>query len=162
MGLWGRIERYTLASVKGMSYAAGIILAGMMGLIISDVLMRYVWAKPIHGVLEITEEILMIAVVFLTLASAPHIRVTFITERFRPEVRATIRIVSLIPVILFFIILDWKSLLQATFSFNKGETSWGLIPFPLYPSRFVVFLGFTFLTLRLLVRLIDTLQGKED
>lgn len=162
MGLWGRMERYTLALVKGMSYAAGIILAGMMGLILSDVLMRYVWARPIHGVLEITEEILMIAVVFLTLASAPHIRVTFITERFRPEVRAMIRIVSLIPVILFFIILDWKSLLQATFSLNKGETSWGLIPFPLYPSRFVVFLGFTFLTLRLLVRLIDTLQGKED
>lgn len=162
MGLWGRIERYTLASVKGMSYAAGIILAIMMVLIMADVLMRYAFAKPIHGVLEITEEVLMIAVVFLTLASAPHIRVTFITERFRPEVRATIRILSLIPAILFFIILDWKSLLQAEFSFNKGETSWGLIPFPLYPSRFVVFLGFTFLTLRLLVRLIDTLQGKED
>ncbi len=162
MGLWGRIERYTLASVKGMSYAAGIILAGMMVLIIADVLMRYVFAQPIHGVLEITEEILMIAVVFLTLASAPHIRVTFITERFRPEVRATIRIISLIPVILFFIIADWKSLLQAAFSFSKGATSWGLIPFPLYPSRSVVFLGFTFLTLRLLVRLMDTAKGKED
>jgi TRAP-type C4-dicarboxylate transport system permease small subunit len=162
MGLWGRIECYTLASVKGLSYAAGIILAGMMVLIISDVLMRYVFAKPIHGVLEITEEILMIAVVFLTLASAPHIRVTFITERFRPEVRARIRVISLIPVILFFVIVDWKSLLQAAFSFSKGETSWGLIPFPLYPSRFVVFLGFTFLTLRLLIRLMDTLRGKED
>ena len=162
MGLWGKVERGTLSSVKWMSYVAGIILAGMMGLIISDVFMRYVWAKPIHGVLEITEEILMIGVVFLTLAAAPHIRVTFITERFRPEIRAKIRIISLIPVILFFIILDWKSFLQATFSFDKGETSWGLIPFPMYPSRFVVFLGFTFLTLRLLVRLIDTVKGKED
>lgn len=162
MGLWGKVERGTLGSVKWMSYAAGIILAGMMVLIMSDVFMRYVLAKPIHGVLEITEEILMIGVVFLTLASAPHIRVTFITERFRPEIRAKIRIVSLIPVILFFIILDWKSLLQAAFSFSKEETSWGLIPFPMYPSRFVVFLGFTFLTLRLLVRLIDTVKGKED
>lgn len=162
MGLWERVERCTLGSVKWMSYAAGVILAGMMGLIISDVLMRYIWARPIPGVLEITEEILMIGVVFLTLASAPHIRVTFITERFRPEIRAKIRIVSLIPVILFFIILDWKSLLQATFSLDKGETSWGLIPFPMYPSRFVVFLGFTFLTLRLLVRLMDTVKGKED
>jgi TRAP-type C4-dicarboxylate transport system permease small subunit len=162
VGLWGRLERCTLGSVKWMSYAAGIILAGMMILIMSDVLMRYVLARPIHGVLEITEEILMIGVVFLTLASAPHIRVTFITERFRPEIRAKIRIVSLIPVILFFIIVDYKSLLQAAFSFSKAETSWGLIPFPMYPSRFVVFLGFTFLTLRLFIRLIETIKGKED
>jgi len=162
LGVCGKLERSTLALVKWMSYVAGIILASMMVLIISDVFMRYVLAKPIHGVLEITEEILMIGVVFLTLAAAPHIRVTFITERFRPKTRAVIRIVSLISVIPFFIILDWKSLLQAIFSLSKEETSWGLIPFPMYPSRFVVFFGFTFLTLRLLVRLIDTIKGKED
>jgi TRAP-type C4-dicarboxylate transport system permease small subunit len=162
MGLWGRFEQAALAVVKWMSYAAGVILAGMMFMIIADVFMRYAFGKPIHGVLEITEEIMMISVVFLTLAAAPHIRVTFITDLLRPRVRAWIRIITLFPAILFLVVVSWKSLQHAAFSFAKGETSWGLIPFPLYPSRFIVFLGFLFFTLRLLIRLVDTCKGKED
>lgn len=159
---WGAIEGSILKVIEGAARVAGIVLTGMMFLIIADVFMRYAFSKPINGVLEITEEVLMISVVFLTLASAPHIRVTFITERFRARTRGILRIVSLSPVLVFFVILDGRSFLNAVFSYSKRETSWGVIPFPLYPSRFLVFVGFTLLTLRLIIRFVHTVRGEED
>ena len=160
--LWVDFEAITAGTIKGASALAGIILTGMMVLIIADGAMRYVLARPIKGVFEVTEEILMVMMVFLALAGASHIRVTFLMERLPQKFKDGTRIVLLALTVGFFGIVVWQSWAYAIFSFTQSETSWGLIPFPLYPSRFMVFIGFLLLTLRLLVTLLQHLQGKGD
>ena len=162
MSVWGNFERIILTVSRWGSYLAGLILALMMFAITSDVVMRYVFNKPIEGSLEVTEEILMIGVVFCALAGASHIRVTFITERLAAGWRSKLRVVCLIPGILFLAVAAWQSLTQAIFSFDKDERSWGLLSFPLYPSRIIVLTGFTLLMLRFVISLVAAWQGKED
>jgi TRAP-type C4-dicarboxylate transport system permease small subunit len=160
--LWAGFAGATASIIRGSSALAGIILTGMMVLIIADVVMRYLFAKPIKGVFEVTEEVLMVMMVFLALAGSHHIRVTFLMERLPQKFRDITRSVLLALTLGFFAVVVWQSWAHAFFSFIKRETSWGLIPFPLYPSRFMVFIGFLFLTLRLLVDFGEHLKGKGD
>ncbi len=157
-----KFETFVKATGNWFSIVAGGILVGMMAFIFADVLMRYFFNNPIEGSYEITEQILMVSIVFFALAFASHIRVTFAVERLPRKVNIAIRSITLLLAVSFFIVLAWQSWNAAVFSMRMGEFAEGIYHFALYPSRFVVFIGFALLVLKLLVSLISNLLGRGE
>jgi TRAP-type C4-dicarboxylate transport system permease small subunit len=74
----GRLQK---GVVRLLEYMAAIILAGIMLLIIVDVVARYLFHKPIAASFEITEmamQVMIYLCIAVAMASNDHIRVTLI------------------------------------------------------------------------------------
>lgn len=123
----------------------------MLILVVANVLSRYLFNAPITGAFEITES-LMVVIIMLGLALTQyhdgHIRVSIVTRHLPPAWARFFRISALLLGAAFFAwcaYASWKFALQ---SYSFKEREWGSITFPLYPFKFVVFLGVVLLTIQ--------------
>lgn len=136
-------------------HALGLIAAIstflMMVLVVANVIGRYLFNAPITGAFEFTESLLVVAIMLglaLTQYHGGHIRVTILTRRMPLPWARLAKIGSLIISVAFFVwcaYASWKFAYQS-YSFNEQE--WGSITFPLYPFKFVVFLGVVLLAVQ--------------
>ena len=60
--------------------------------------------------------------------------------------------------VLFFGILVWLSIKPTLYSLGIREISWGSVPWPIYPQRFIVIVGALLLTLQLLLDLVEPVK----
>jgi len=123
----------------------------MLILVVANVLSRYLFNAPITGAFEVTEA-LMVVIIMLGLALTQyhggHIRVSIVTRRLPPALARFSRISALLLGAVFFAwcaYASWKFALQ---SYSFDEREWGSITFPLYPFKFVVFLGVILLAIQ--------------
>lgn len=137
--------------VTWFSVLAGAMLFGLMFLICANSLSRKLFNFPIVGTLEITEA-LMPFVILLPMAFTQmrdgHIRVTLVTDRLPRPVRRILRTVMLLIGALFF---AWVAVATVGFAwkaFTIGETAWGVIRIPLWPSKSVISLGAALLSIQ--------------
>ena len=123
----------------------------MMILVVANVLGRYLFNAPITGAFEVTESLLVIIIMLglaLTQYHDGHIRVTILTRRLPHALARFAKICSLMLGAVFFVwcaYASWKFAYQS-YSFNEQE--WGAVTFPLYPFKFVVFVGVVLLTIQ--------------
>jgi len=142
----------------GLLHAFGLISAGstfiMLVLVVANVIGRYVFNAPITGAFEITESLLVVSIMLglaLTQYHDGHIRVTILTRRMSPRWARYAQIGTLMLGAAFFTwcaYASWKFAYQS-YSFNEQE--WGTITFPLYPFKFVVFLGVVLLAVQFVI-----------
>lgn len=146
----------------GCGLVAGAVVFLMMLLVVANAVGRYVFNAPINGTLEITESMLTV-LVFLSLAltqyEGGHIHVVLLVKTFSPFWQKLAIVVALV---LGAILFAWSSYAVWTFamkSYVMDEHEWGAIQFPLYPVKFVSFVGLLLLTIQFVIDAVLGLMG---
>lgn len=143
--------------------SASILVMTLIGGI--DVLTSTLLGKPIPAVYEATET-LMVMAVFLALGHLQqengHIAVDFVQSRMPIIGRRAVAVASQLAATGFYGLLTWQAWLMAADSWAIREYSVGLIPFPVYPSKFAVVIGAALATLCGAEKLFRILAGKEN
>ncbi|GEM_PF-1563314 len=152
----------SISSVLGI--AATIATLVMMIAIAIDVVYRLFYDKSVPGVLEVSETALVTAV-FLGLAytgvTNSHIAVDLLTERLPAKAAQWVIATAWIATTVF---LAWMLIAvtsRAMDSTAEGEQRFGLVAWPIWPSRWVIAVGVAAMLLVAIVNVIRTLSGKE-
>ncbi|MSQ21598.1 MAG: TRAP transporter small permease subunit [Betaproteobacteria bacterium] len=153
------LDRLIVAAmaIAGFSILVMTLLGG------ADVLASAVgW--PIPAVHEATE-VLMVLVVFLCLGHLQmvdgNIAIDMLRIRFGPKGRRILDSVAQCVALCFFAALTWQASVLALESWAIREYSMGLVPFPMYPSKFAVAAGAALAAICSLARLGQIIAGKE-
>ena len=118
-------------------------LAVMMFMTGIDVVMRYIFNRPISGVYELTE-LMMVILVFFGLAYAQvnkeHVAVDLVYTRFAPKMKTIANCVSCFLCMGLFVIMTWQSIKQAQGKWNSGLMT-GTLGIPLWPFYLITAMG---------------------
>lgn len=154
--LLGRVDRGLSACWRWLGMGANLSLLAIMFGVSADAILRYALGRPIAGVLE-GVELLLVLSVFLSLAGTQaaggHIAVDIVTARLAGKPRAALQAFTSALGVLLFATVAWATGGMAVRSWEMGEYSPGLIAFPIYPSRTLVALGSLLLAVQLLLEL---------
>jgi TRAP-type C4-dicarboxylate transport system permease small subunit len=154
MSAFQRLYRGYGTMLRGFGLISAASTFLMMVLVVANIIGRYLFNKPLTGTLEFTESLLVL-VIFLSVAltqyDGGHIRVTLLTRRVPKASARVLTVFSMLAGAAFFgwcSYASWKFALQS-WSFNEQE--WGTVVFPLWPVKFVVFVGITLLAIQFLL-----------
>lgn len=129
-------------------------MTAMMLLVTGDVLGRYLFNRPIHGTTEITE-FMMVGLLYFTLAHTQalkaHIRVDMLVSLFSPRARLICEEITYFLGFILLALITWQSLVSAIQAWKIGETTFGLILFPLFPAKVLIPIGCFIVCLRLIL-----------
>jgi len=132
--------------------AGGLLLTAMMFLVTADVLGRYLLGRPIHGTTELTE-FMMVGLLYFTLAHTQadkaHIKVEMLVSRLSPKTQLFFEVLAYGLGFFLFVLITWQGTLAAMKSWKFGETTFGVILFPLFPAKVLVPIGSALFALRL-------------
>ena len=141
------------------SVAAGV-LAAMMFLTAMDVLLRYIFNRPISGAMELTKY-MMVTLVGFGLAYCTFVKglvsVEVVTSRFSPRVQAIINSVTYFLSFGFFSLVTWQSIKYIRLMFESNLVS-AVLRIPTYPFVAMLALGSLVFSLVLLVHFLDYLS----
>jgi len=130
---------------------AGLMISMFLGM--GDVI-GSTFNKPLPGALEVTEST-MVLIVFGGLAYAQirhrHLRVELAYLQAGPKMRSTMDIIASLSGIIFFSLLTWQAWNEVLFSYQIGESTSGLVSFPLLPARIAVVAGASLFIVQLLL-----------
>jgi TRAP-type mannitol/chloroaromatic compound transport system permease small subunit len=138
--------------------ALGMLLLGALGMIVSmflgvaDVVGTKFLGAPVPGTLEVTEST-MVLIVFGALAYTQerrsHIRVELLYGHVGPRAQSFMEAATHIIAFVFFSLLAWQGISEASYSWEIREATMGTVRFPLYPARFLLVIGALLLLLQL-------------
>jgi len=141
------------------SVAAGILIV-MMFLTAMDVLLRYLFNRPISGALELTE-FMMVTIVAFTAAYCVylkgHVRVELVVSRFSERVQAVMNSITYLLSLGLFSLVAWQGFLYIKAILNDELTS-AVLLIPIFPFVALLAFGFTVFVLMLLLECIKYLS----
>ncbi len=133
---------------------SGWLAVPMMLMVFTDAVLRGLFNLAILGVTEISAT-LLVAMIYIglpgTQSLGANFRVTILTDRMPSwftTACAWLAYVAFLPCLL---IIFWFCLHAAMFSWERGETSYGLIEIAIWPTRLLIAIGLGFLILQYLV-----------
>ena len=139
--------------------AAGVLFA-MMFLTAMDVLLRYIFNRPISGAMELTEY-MMVTLVGFGLAYCAFVKglvsVEVLTSRFSPRVQAMLNSVTYFLSFGFFSLITWQSIKYIRLMFESNLVS-AVLLIPTFPFVAMLALGSLAFSLVLLVHFLDYLS----
>lgn len=131
---------------------AGIAVMAMMILTTIDVIMRYVFASPLPGMLELSEEYLMVAAIFLPLSyvysHGGHIKVELLERFFSPGMKAVAEKVNIIISLILFLMITYASIPMVEDAIRISEESRSALHYPMAPAYAMVTIGCFLVCLR--------------
>jgi TRAP-type transport system small permease protein len=139
----------------------GAMLAAMMFLTFIDVVLRYVFNKPILGSFDLTEYMMVILVAFgfaYCETQKGHVIVEVILYRLPKRAQRTMGSISLLVSLAFFSVITWRTFLYFLEMLNSKLMS-SVLPIPIYPFAAVVVVGSAAFSLVLLLEFVDSLYG---
>jgi len=143
---------------------SGVLILAMILLVSIDVAIRKLFAVTVPGASEINV-LLLVALVYLGLAGAQaraaHFSVTLVRDRLPGGWRRAVEMATTMLSLCFTSVLTGFTYLKAMQSFASGEASFGVVAFPIWPSRFAVAFGFGLLSLQLALQLLRLALGRE-
>lgn len=147
--------------VSVVLHSVGVgVLAVMMLLTAADVILRYVFNRPILGSFELTEYMMAIVVAF-TLAYCyvvkEHVAVDLVVSRFSQRTQAIIDTITSLVGFGIFCVITWQCVLQTIILLNSGLTS-AVLSIPAFPFVAVVALGSAVLSLAILASFFEFLS----
>ncbi len=134
----------------------------MMVMITVDVTLRYLLSMPIKGSYEISENILMISIVFFALSRSNHVRVTLVVSKLPWRIQRLMSQLMLLVSIILFFLMTWQSGFMFYVSWSQKEIHDGILSFPLYPGRMIVLMGVLLLSLKLVMRFLKSLGAERE
>ena len=149
---------------KGAVFLASMLLIGMALFIGLDTLLRYFFNAPIAGVLELSENFIMVSLVYLcisaTFAGNEHIRVDLLASKLPPKVRGLIEIVMNVIVLIIIVIVCKQNWMQFSKALQSGEKIHGAISVPIAPAYFIIIFGLSLLAIRLVLVSVKLIVNK--
>ena len=134
-------------------------LVAMMMLTVADVFLRYAFNKPILGTIELTEFIMAI-VSFSGLAwcaaKSGHARVTLIVHRYTKRAQGVLNAIAFMLCLSVVPLVAWQGFAASNHARITGKISF-LLEIPAYPFYIVLGVGFTVLTLVIIVLFVKSL-----
>lgn len=124
-----------------------------------DVSLRKITVNSIPSLYEITEEYLMVAIVFLALSHVykvgGHVRVTMVVSHLPRATMAWINKILEVVYLVFFGIMTYQGFMAAVQAWKFNEVSSTLLAYPLAPALFMVPLGAFLICLRIVERIFN-------
>jgi len=144
---------------------SGLAILLMILLIVPDILGRKFFNTTIPGASE-ANVLLLVILVYLGLAGAQarkaHFRVSFLVEALPAGLQRALKILTTLLSLLFIAMVAWLTCRSAWMSTLQGESSFGIVRFPIWPSRIAVALGLVLLGLQLAVDLLRLILDGDD
>lgn len=131
--------------------ASGFATLIVMLVIVADVAGRSLLSQPLHMGTEISE-LLLVVLVFLGLAAAQQKRqnyaIDIATRNLPGKLQLAIEHLGYVVCLAMIAVLAWLSTKQAISAFSRGEAGFGIVPFPIWPARFILAIGLWLLALQ--------------
>lgn len=135
--------------------AVGMIVSMLLG--VADVIGTKFLSMPVPGTLEVTEST-MVLIVFGALAYTQsrrgHIRVELLYNHVGPRAKSFMEATTHFIALVYFALLAVQGFSELLYSWEIREATMGAVRFPLYPARFLLFIGTVLLLLQLALDLI--------
>lgn len=135
---------------------SGFCILAIMLIVTPDVIARKAISWTIPGASELNT-LLLVSLIYIGLAGAQargtHYRVTILTDKMSPAMQRASAVFTTILTIGFIGLLAWFTTQSALKSFSNGEMTFGVIAFPVWPSRIAIALGLSLLLLQHFVEL---------
>lgn len=147
--------------VRALQACAGVILGAIAVVMFADVALRYLFQHPLAGLVETTEQILLVGMVFLALPSAHHPSFSTLVERLPGRWRRGVTRVGLLVCIGVLTIMAWQGVEATRLSVSTGEMTESVLPLPIFPARVAMVAGTGVFALGLLLNLLGSFLGKE-
>ncbi|MBD3108328.1 TRAP transporter small permease [Bacillus sp. AGMB 02131] len=133
----------------------------LMILVIVNVSSRFIFDKPIIGVIEFTGEYLLVIMVYFSLSFTylhdEHIKITFLFDKFPSSIQQIIKILTNMICIVFLIIVCVVSIQEGVEYYDRGLTSTSSLNYPLFPALLIISVGIFVFILRILLETIEIL-----
>ena len=155
------LKRVNQFIVTVLNMVSNWSLAAMMFLTFLDVLLRYVFNKPISGAGEIIEFLMAIVIPFSIVYCAQHrshISVDFILERFSGISEKVIQCFNDLLMLILFVPITYQSFIFVNDQLRANLTS-PVLYIPVYPFVSMVAIAFLVLSLILLEQVITSFSG---
>lgn len=133
---------------------AGLTILVMMLSTTVDTTLRYVFSRPVPGVFELNE-VLLVVCVFMGLAwtqiERGHIRVVLILRRLPPKWIVAVDLLVWIICLVIITLFGIQSAKEAIHSFHIQEFRWGSVQMPIWWAKALVPIGFWMMSLQLII-----------
>jgi TRAP-type C4-dicarboxylate transport system permease small subunit len=116
-------ERRVYKTTYAMAIISAVGLTAMMLVSVYNVLMRYLFAKPIYGVVELVGMILVLTSTFgmaLCQKDKAHITITLITDMLSPSLKSMTEVFGLLMSFICYGIITWMMLMDTVGYFERG------------------------------------------
>jgi TRAP-type C4-dicarboxylate transport system permease small subunit len=154
MSAFQRLYRGYGRLLRGFGLISSAATFLTMLLVVANIIGRYLFNKPVTGTLEFTESLLVLVIfcsVALTQYDGGHIRVNLVTRRLPKRVQRILTVIAMLTGCAFFTWCSYAAWIFAAQSYSFNEQEWGEIVFPLWPMKFVVFVGIALLAFQFLL-----------
>lgn len=159
--LFDRIE----AMLVRLGVLSGFATLVIMVIVCIDVAGRAVFNAPLHSGTELSE-LLLVALVFLGLGAAQQQRQNFavdvVVRHFPERVRRGFDLFSYVVCFGLVLTLAWPSTKQAIASFERGESGFGIVAFPVWPARTILAIGLWLLAVQFASDIYRLLTGRPN
>ncbi|WP_323032498.1 TRAP transporter small permease [Paracoccus sp. (in: a-proteobacteria)] len=137
---------------------AGVMIFLAMVLTSADVLMRYVFGRPLAFTYHLTEFYLMVGMMVLPFSwgfrTGGYIRVMAICAKLPPFFANALLRLGLFASLLYTAGMCWLAIVKTAEHYQRGDVQMGVIDWPVWLSWLAIPVGLGLLTLRLLLTLI--------
>ncbi len=143
--LLAKIERY-------LTYAATVVIMGVMVFICAEVVMRYVFNSPIPGHLEGSELLVPVIVFFAisyTQSQNGHVGMTLLVDSLSPGVRRYVEITTLLLSVLTCAVLSYFSYKYAYNEWLIDDVTMTPPYWRVWPSAAAIPIGYMLISMRL-------------
>ena len=148
-----KLEVILRVAVNVSAGIAAIIVFVMMFLITADVILRYVFNRPLHGTYQLAEFMMVGAVYFgvaYVQSHREHINIDVATSWLPPKGQLTLDIFGQLIGIVIFAIITWQTGRVAWHTWRIADYTMGIVQWPLWPAKAVVALGAGLLCIQLI------------
>lgn len=160
--LYAKSNRLIFNISKIASRISACLLVGMMLLISFNVLLRFLFNKPIAGTYELVE-LMMGAVVSLSIAycgvQRGHVSVELFVEKLHGNTRKALTILHHLVAIIFFSAISYECAQQAIVIKESAMTT-TLLEIPIYPFIWTLSFGAALLSLVYFMQLIEIFRRR--
>ncbi len=134
------------------SYIAMVTVGMIMMLTVTDVFMRYIFARPITGSTEMTEFMMVFLIMSIvpTAVANGHIRVDILMERLTPKGQALFDAITIFVGSWLVVILGWRAFMACLFMIRNDVRS-PTLDVPIYPFYVIMAMGFILLFFSMIV-----------
>lgn len=145
------------------------VLSGFATLLIMiivciDVGGRAIFNAPFHSGVELSQ-LLLVSLVFLGLSAAQqqrqHFAIEIVARHLPAKVQRMLDLVGYVICLVIVVMLAWPSTQQAMSSFERGESSFGIVAFPIWPARSVLAVGLWLLALQFVFDIYRLVTGRQ-
>jgi TRAP-type C4-dicarboxylate transport system permease small subunit len=153
-----RFEKALYTGSQLLNWVGIMVLAFMMLMTVADVTGRRVFNNPLPNVLELSEALLVIVVMFAMADCASrngHVVIDVLVDKFPKKYQTGLYIFGCLVGLVVFSLIFWQTL-QAGFNFVRTGESRGVLHIPVFPFVFAFTLGSLYISLILLTQIVAT------